>query len=215
MAVDAFELAQICVEQRIRSGERGCTVIVGAEWPNRTVGSDGSLRLRNQHARRKAERLVLVYVVDLERREAKPQRGLAAASEEIKYGPVGNDGLNLNVLRGGSNHALVEVHPAGLCSRRRNLDMQPTQPDFVQFVWMEDQIRPCADDRHAVQRGKRWYLHIAVPVKGDALGNVPGVRKIGSMVAFHLDLAAEGPLQQRMHLPIAEGPVSKHHSNAR
>jgi len=92
--------------------------------------------------------------------------------------------------------------------------MQPAQPDLVKHVRMNKQVDPGPYDGHSIDRGQRWYLRIAVPVKDHVFCYITGMREICSMVGFHFDLAVKGLLQQGMHFTVAKRPEGKQQSNA-
>lgn len=93
--------------------------------------------------------------------------------------------------------------------------MKSAQANLIQFMRVKDQVRPRADNRHAVERCKRRDLRIAVAIEGNTFRHVTGVGKIRSMIATYQHPATERVLQQRVHFAVAEGPLDKQYDKPR
>src|SRR5580698_6273839 len=184
------------------------------DWADPTIGKGHTRRRRDYHIRGEHERLVRRYIVNLENAKPESNRNIIVLPEKIKRRPIRDNGLDHDLLRGGTHQTLIEVHLASLCSRGRNLYMKPAQSDLVKCVWMKNQGCPGTNHGHSIDGGQGRYTRIAVPVKNQSFCYVSWVGKICTVIAFHVHPAAKGLLQQRMHLTISERPKSEHQRDA-
>src|SRR5579859_2737016 len=183
---------------------------MGMNRPDRTARLDHTLRFRNHYHCRVGKRLVGLYVVNLQCRKLEAEWRTAVLMQKIERRSVRNNGFDLDLLFGGTDHTLIKVHLASFCTRGRNLYVKTAQPDLVELVWMEKQGGPGPHDGHSIDGGQRGVMRIAVSPKNQALCYISRVGQISTAVALHVHLAAKGFLQQWMYLAVAERPENKH-----
>src|ERR1700688_1863495 len=148
--------------------------------------------------------------MNLKHRKLEAERNVAAFPEKIKRSSIRNNGLNLDLLLRRTDHTLIEVHLASRRPWRWNFYVESAQSNLVNSVWMKNQSGPGPHDSDSIDGGQSRNMRIAVSVEDQAFCYVTRVGEEGAVKASHLNLALKGPLQQRLHLTIAERPERKH-----